>query len=257
MRIWHDYSYHTDSNRLWIVRGYAQTDFHSLRFQYLFTESEIEQNSKFYETHSAAEQEKRRIQLALTKSEVMAPIMGAIAEQFVCYQYQHGDHPPFVSTLWDLFFWCNCFYNTMPGVVMPDRDYSYFTLSFNTKQTVEKRSEVCQRVLAFLQDRFACEPHLDVAVQHSLLWDEAKINADIEKVKSTLVGQPYALGQKSGTLVLHEEHLCFRAKHARKKFYRLSPRQCLELAIQLGLLSDRGLRDIQIPEDTLIMKGGL
>lgn len=44
----------------------------------------------------------------------MEQIMATIAEQFVCYQYDDRKYP-FCDGGWDLFFWCNCFFNTMPG----------------------------------------------------------------------------------------------------------------------------------------------
>ena len=59
---------------------------------------------------------------------------------------------------------------------MPDRDYGYFTLNFNTNQTVEKRAGICQRVLTFLHEHFEKEVHLDVAVQYTVFWDDAKIH---------------------------------------------------------------------------------
>lgn len=240
MKIWHDHTYMTASDNLWIARGYACEDLHSLRLQFVYTDHEREENSEFSATHNAAEQKRHRIQCSLSRSNAMAPIMGAIAEHFCCYQYRHDDPVSFESDRWDLFFWCNSFAEAIPGIEMPDRDYAYFTLNFNTNQTVEKRAEICQRVLAFLQERFKNEAHLDVAVQYTVFWDHAKIHADVEKVKGSLVGRHYSYGLKPGTLFLQDGYLCFKASHVRQWFYKLKPTEILELSFQLGLLADQG-----------------
>lgn len=239
MKIWHDYSYMEDCDNVWIARGYACKDLHSLRLQFVYTDCEKEKNSEFAATHNAAAQQRHRIQHCLSKSEVMAHIMEAIAEQFCCYQYRHEDPVPFESDQWDLFFWCNSFTETMPGIEMPDRDYGYFTLNFNTNQTVEKRAEICQRVLTFLHEHFKKEVHLDVAVQYTVFWDDAKIHADVQNVKDSLVGRQYSHGLKTGTLFLQDGCLCFKAKYVKKWFYKLRPTEILELSFQLGLLADQ------------------
>lgn len=224
---------------MWIARGYACKDLHSLRLQFVYTDRERAENSEFDVTHNAAEQQRYRIQSCLSRSEAMAPIMETIAEHFCCYQYRHEDPVLFESDQWDLFFWCNSFTESMPGIEMPDRDNAYFTLNFNTKQTVEKRAEVCQRVLAFLHERFKNEVHLEVAVQYTVYWDDRKIHADVEKVKESLVGRHYSHGLKTGTLFLQDGCLCFKAKYVKKWFYKLRPIEILELSFQLGLLVER------------------
>lgn len=111
----------------------------------------------------------------------MASVMAAIAREFICYQYEAEDPAPYGSSRWELFFWCNDFSNTLHGYGLSGRDYSYFTLSFNSAQTVEQRVAVCGRVLQFLETRFHSNPNLEVAVQYTTWYDKGKIKADAKR----------------------------------------------------------------------------
>ena len=62
--------------------------------------------------------------------------MEAIAWDFVCYQYDENIPVSYGSDRWDLYFWCNPFNGAADA---SERDFSYFTLTFNERQTLEKR----------------------------------------------------------------------------------------------------------------------
>ena len=99
--------------------------------------------------------------------EVMAPIMAAIAHNFICYGYTEEEPAPYLSDGWEVYFWCNDFSNTAHGCGLSGRDYSYFTLTFNERQTVSQRRVLCERLLEFLDTEFKSHPNLHVAVQYS------------------------------------------------------------------------------------------
>lgn len=148
MNLWHDKSYIAPSGPNWVERGYAMYDVHSVRFQFVYTEEQKEANRR---AHTVSDVDQAVLMAAETRNSIMKPIMDAIAQNFVCYQYEDTEPAPFGSCQWDLFFWCNDFSNTLHGYGLSGRDYSYFTLSFNEKHTVEKRAEVCWRLLQFLE----------------------------------------------------------------------------------------------------------
>ena len=79
----------------------------------------------------SADEGQALVMAAEARNSVMNPLMDAIAQNFVCYQYEDTEPAPFRSCQWDLFFWCNDFSNTLHGYGLSGRDYSYFTLSFN------------------------------------------------------------------------------------------------------------------------------
>ena len=146
MNILHDKSSVKSSSAKWIDRGYAREDVHSLRLQYVYTPEQREANRQICD--DGPDEAHRRIkQAAESKNAVMASVMAAIAREFICYQYEAEDPAPYGSSRWELFFWCNDFSNTLHGYGLSGRDYSYFTLSFNSAQTVEQRVAVCGRVL--------------------------------------------------------------------------------------------------------------
>ena len=138
-----------------------------------------------------------RAKAAMLRSAEMEQIMATIAEQFVCYQYDDRS-APFRDGGWDLFFWCNCFFNTMPDHGSDGRDYSYFTLSFNEQHTAEKRKEICDSVLALINEKFPANPHLDIALQYSALLDYTRIKAETAAVTPKLIGKTCSFRGKMG-----------------------------------------------------------
>lgn len=234
MIISHDMSYISDESRTMMDKGYACEDIHSLRLEFRYTDVEQEENRNYTASHKAEELDAHRIQAALARSEKMASVMEQIAAKFPCYQYQR-ENPTlqYDSDQWDLFFWCNGFHLTLPGITIPDRDYSYFTLSFNERHTISKRAEVCQLILDFLQERYADNPNLNVAVQYSAFFDEGKIKADAEKVLGRLVNQRCHYCGKVGKVLILGDRPFFRPLRAKKSIYRLTPTEILKIGFLL------------------------
>ena len=167
MKIREDRS-HMNIDTRWFEKGYAKEDVHSLRLQSLCTEAEAAANKQFYDSHTREEWEQYIRQASLESSAAMKPVMEAIAQDFVCYQYDENIPVPYGSDRWDLYFWCNPFTG---AAETSERDFSYFTLTFNERQTLEKRRKICQQVLELLCSRFQEHPHLHVAVQYSIWFD--------------------------------------------------------------------------------------
>ena len=140
MNVRHDRRYITENSRDLIGRGYAAEVLDTLRFRFTYTQVERDANRSRAQTQPYADGSAERAKAAMLRSAEMEQIMATIAEQFVCYQYDDRKYP-FRDGGWDLFFWCNCFFNTMPGHGLDGRDYSYFTLSFNEQHTAEKRKK--------------------------------------------------------------------------------------------------------------------
>ena len=235
MNLWHDKSYIAPSGPEWIERGYAMYDVHSVRFQFVYTEEQKEANRC---AHTVADEGQALVMAAEARNSVMNPLMDAIAQNFVCYQYEDTEPAPFKNCQWDLFFWCNDFSSTLHGYGLSGRDYSYFTLSFNENQTVEKRAEVCWRLLQFLEHRCRKNRNLDVAVQHSLWYDHEKIKKDADRMKYLLAGCSCTYGSKDGKFLFDDGIFCFRPKYAKRQLYRVSDSEVLALCWKLGLTDD-------------------
>ena len=231
MKIHEDRS-HMNIDTRWFEKGYAKEDVHSLRLQSLCTEAEAAANKQFYDSHTREEWEQYIRQASLESSAAMKPVMEAIAQDFVCYQYDENIPVSYGSDRWDLYFWCNPFNGAANA---SERDFSYFTLTFNERQTLEKRRKVCQQVLELLCSRFQEHPHLHVAVQYSIWFDHPKIHDAVERAKPRLHGLRCIQDQKEGKLLLQDGALLFKPKYAKKYTRTLSQSQILSLSWELGV----------------------
>ena len=231
MKIREDRS-HMNIDTRWFEKGYAKEDVHSLRLQSLCTEAEAAANKQFYDSHTREEWEQYIRQASLESSAAMKPVMEAIAQDFVCYQYDENIPVSYGSDRWDLYFWCNPFNGAADA---SERDFSYFTLTFNERQTLEKRRKVCQQVLDLLCSRFQEHPNLDVAVQYSIWFDHPKIHDAVERAKPRLHGLRCIQDQKEGKLLLQDGALLFKPKYAKKYTRTLSQSQILSLSWELGV----------------------
>lgn len=210
-------------------------DIHSVRFQFIYTEVQQKTNRRAYAEYNEAH---HLILAAEMRNAVMAPIMDAIAQNFVCCQYEDVDPAPFKSSQWDFFFWCNDFRNTLHGSGLSGRDYSYFTLTCNENQTVEKRAEVCGRLLQFLERRWRENCNLDVAVQYSIWYDRKKIAKDASRMKHLLDGRSYSYDNQNGKFLLDGGALFYRPKYAKRRIYCVSDMDVLTACWNLGLTDD-------------------
>lgn len=183
-------------------------------------------------SHTREEWEQYIRQASLESSAAMKPVMEAIAQDFVCYQYDENIPVSYGSDRWDLYFWCNPFNGAANA---SERDFSYFTLTFNERQMLEKRRKVCQQVLDLLCSRFQEHPNLDVAVQYSIWFDHPKIHDAVERAKPRLHGLRCIQDQKEGKLLLQDGALLFKPKYAKKYTRTLSQSQILSLSWEPGV----------------------
>ena len=115
-------------------------------------------------------------------------------------------------------------------------------MSFNENQTVEKRAEVCWRLLQFLEHRFRKNRNLDVAVQYSIWYDHEKICKDADRMKCLLAGHSCTYGNRDGKFLFNNGTFCFRPKYAKRQLYRVSDSEVLALCWKLGLTDDASVR---------------
>ena len=246
MNILDDRSFINSSSTKWMDRGYAREDVHSLRLQYLYTEEQQEANRQM--SDASPDQAYHNIRRAAeSRNAVMASVMAAIAREFICYQYEAEDPAPYGSPAWDLFFWCNDFSNTLHGYGLSGRDYSYFTLTFNSAQTVEQRAGVCGRVLDFLETQFSSNPNLVVAVQRTIWYDERKIFADAKKIQHLLDGRRYTYNSKEGKFFMEDGQLFLHPKYARRYNYRVGPSDILSICWELDWIPNVGTAPVKAP----------
>lgn len=230
MRVWHDTSYVSEMDKQLIARGLAQESCYSLRFSFVYTPEEREQNRQMsMMSHSMSPECWRQIctQDAIRRSDAMHEVMEEISKQFVCYQYE--EKKDYEGPTWDLFFWCNSFNNTYRDSGLTSRDYSYFTLSFNSNHDLDKQKEICRKVLELLEAKYANWPNLDVAIQHDTKADTDKIQSAVKAALPVVLNYPCHYGNMVGKVVQTAKGYFFKKKYARKYGYRLSDEDILDL----------------------------
>lgn len=228
MNIHYDNSYITPAMQEFVTRGYAVEDFHSLRFEFTYTQAQLAQRQADLKgghriTHEDIEA------AAFQKNAVMKPIMDAIASEFRCYQYDDSASIPYDSTEWDLYFWCNCL-STKTGQRLVGRDFSYFTLSFNEKHTVAQRRELCSRVLESIAAQFSENENLSVTIQHTTTGDKEKIDYDAKILLPSLLDSPCIYKGITGKIVQTSNGVFFKKKYAKTMGWKLSPSDILKIS---------------------------
>lgn len=221
MDIRHDRFYISVDDRSIIAHGYGIELPNSLNFSFQYTEEELIANRKRRERCTPEEWDTLCRREAKRKSEAVHAVMDVISKEFVCYQYDPDRSFPYRDQAWELFFWCNSFFNTMRGSSMDGRDYSDTRLSFNSEHNVEKRLCIYKRVLELVDAQFKAHPNLHLVVQYKLQKDQEKIDAAVDAILPQMIGRPCCYGQMSGKIIKTEQGVFFQKKYARTKGYSL------------------------------------
>jgi hypothetical protein len=221
MIIKEDFSY-VEKDMKFIDRGYAQLDVHSIRIDRYFTEKQKEQNVKI---HDAMPDQwgKYCEEMAQKIGEKVKSIVDYLSETFNIHQYKDSSMEHYDSD-WDLFFWCN---HKHYG-----RDYSYVTLSFNSKRTVTQRMSDKDRVIEILNTHFTDMDGVIVYIQYTATYDDKKVKDTVNNYIPTILNTfiNYA-GHEGKIKSVGENRYGFFKKGARKYYYQVSDMVILEMAI--------------------------
>lgn len=224
MEITHDRSYIGPFSLDFMTHGYGAEDLYSLRFQFIYTEAERARNAAQARTTQGV----NFSQAAQERNNAMKPVMEAIAAKFACYQCAPDLEYGYNSPDWDLFFWCNDL-QACSGTKLSGRDYSYFTLSFNRAQTLEKRKEVCAKVLQLLKERFGNHPNLSVDIEYDLWLDRKRVQQAAEQMLPALLKRKCVYRGMVGRIKRTSEGVFFMKKHAKSRGYPLSPASIVQI----------------------------
>ena len=203
MTINHDRSYLPADIEWLSAQGYAEEDLYSLRFQYSFAEAK----TSFEEANA-----------------FMHKVMASIAQKFVCCQYDKELEKTlrFNSEDWDLFFYCNSLYMTRHIASADDRDYTYFTLTFNKAHTRERRAEICDAVLSLLRGEYEDCHALNVFVQYDAVWQKDKLAEDAAACAEDLKKRSVRYQGYAGRIVTVAGGAYFMKKYAKSRGNKLS-----------------------------------
>ena len=93
MRMWHDRSYLDVSDSEFVSRGYAEDDLFSVNINFEYTGEQRAENAKTAKTMTPEQWSAHCTVAVQRKSAYIFPVIEAIAQNFVCYQYEKGHGP--------------------------------------------------------------------------------------------------------------------------------------------------------------------
>jgi hypothetical protein len=225
MSIREDKSYLSSLDLLAIEKGIAKLDIYSLRIdREPFTEEQKEENHKLADRVSSQEWAIHCEESAERTARKIEPLIEKLSQKFIIHQYKDNSMEHY-GTNWDLFFWCN---GNNKG-----RDYSYVTLSTNTKRTVEERQSDIEKVLEYIQE--VSFEGIDIAIQYTIKYDDVKVRdiaiAYYQTVKNKFIDY-MGIGKIKEVGNDDNRHYGFFKKGASRKYYRLSDMSLLGLAFK-------------------------
>lgn len=229
MTIKQDYSYIGKFDTMLVDRGFAEPSIYSLNFQFEYTEEQQMENRTYHDTHTEDEWMERIKEKAQYRSEYMHRVLEKISTGLELYQYKHGDLDDYRKGKWDLFFWCNCFENTMHATGLTGRDYSYFRLSFNEYLSGDRRTEILNEILALMEKMEETE-NVHLTVQRDVRKDKEKISVEAQRLIDMLAGKRGTYDGDEGRFLVVGGKLVFMKKYARKYGYSIPEASVLKVA---------------------------
>lgn len=174
MIINYDRSRVTVSDKELMRHGYAEEDYHSIRLSFEYTEQQKQENRMRAESCDNAKWSEICKDSALMRSRYMERVIDKIVSAFSVYNFS-ADDVPYDSDGWDLYFWCNDFFNTCSGTGLRGNDYSYMTLTFNKRQNLSHRMDLCTRFLELVEKEFSDLENLRIDIQYGAMVYEKEI----------------------------------------------------------------------------------
>lgn len=224
MTIREDKSYLSSLDLLSIEKGIAKLDIYSIRLdREPFTEEQKEENRKLTDSISREQWVIHCEESTERTAQKIQPLIETLSEKFIIHQYKDNSMKSYRDN-WDLFFWCN---GNSKG-----RDYSYVTLNFNTKRTVEERLSDLERVLDYVRE--IGFDGIDIAIQYTAKYDDEQVrNIAVEyyqTVKNKFINY-MGIGKIKEVGTGDNVHYGFFKKGASRNYYRLSDKSLLGMAL--------------------------
>jgi hypothetical protein len=224
----HDKSYLTGLDLLAIEKGYADLDLYMIKIsREEYTEEQKEENRKIANSVSREQWGLHCEAARKNTASKIKPLLDALNNKFTIYQYEDREKIDYRSD-WDLFFWCN---GCTEG-----RDYSYVTLNFNEKRTLEQRKNDLERVLNYCNE--IGFDGLDIAIQYTTKYNDQLVKNAVleyaEKMKNIFIDYRGYKGKikEVGKNYVGESVYGFYKKGSKTKYYKLGHLALLEMAIQ-------------------------
>ncbi len=167
MLIKKDYSYIRNYDLL--NNGYAEIGIYSLNFDKYFTEEEMQENKRFYETHSKDEIDKRYSDINNTVSTNMKEIMETLANKYRIYQYSSEVS---YHENYDLFFWCNSNHG---------QPFTYFKLNTNKRdRSCDENNGLIDEIIKTIKEMNY--KNVCCYIQYEEVYHDEKINQELKTI---------------------------------------------------------------------------
>lgn len=241
MIINYDRSRITVSDKELMFHGYAEEDYHSIRLSFEYTEQQKQENYMQAESCDDTKWSEICKDSALMRSRYMEAVIDKISSVFTIYNFS-ANGVPYDSDGWDFYFWCNDFFNTCSGTGLRGEDYSYMTLTFNKRQSLSHRMDLCTRFLELLEKEFSDLENLRIDIQYDIMIYENEIEKSASALVDSLAGERFTMDgtfhqsmfgfglQGDGRLVKSDGKLYWMKKYAKNRGYLMSPIDILRIS---------------------------
>lgn len=241
MIINYDRSRITVSDKELMCHGYAEEDYHSIRLSFEYTEQQKRENRMQAESCDDAKWSEICKDSALMRSRYMEAVIDKIASSFLVFNLSAYD-VHYDSDGWDFYFWCNDFFNTCSGHGLSGNDYSHTTLTFNKRQNLSHRMDLCTRFLELVEKEFSDLENLKIDIQYGAMVYEKEIEKSAAALVDSLDGKRFTMdgtfhqsmfgfGLKGdGRLVKSDGKLYWMKKYAKNRGYLMSPIDILRIS---------------------------
>ena len=211
-----DKSYITERDMMLIENGYAELDLYGIRIRREYTEAEKAENLRMSNLLSREMWLIRCEESQKKNSAEVEGILEKLKHDFYIYNLDIDDLQSFIKDKWDLYFWCNCDGENK-------RDYSYVTLSFNKKKTLQERYDDLERLKAAVKR--IDTGSVSFTIQFTSTQDSEKIKETAKKYFDQIKGFVMYHGQV-GRIKEHPScDYIFLKKGAKKKGYQVTPEE--------------------------------
>ena len=226
MIINYDRSRVTVSDKELMRHGYAEEDYHSIRLSFEYTEQQKQENRMRAESCDNARWSEICKDSALMRSRYMERVIDKIVSAFSVYNFS-ADDVPYDSDGWDLYFWCNDFFNTCSGTGL--------------RGNLSHRMDLCTRFLELVEKEFSDLENLRIDIQYGAMVYEKEIEKSAAALVDSLDGKRFTMdgtfhqsmfgfGLKGdGRLVKSDGKLYWMKKYAKNRGYLMSPIDILRI----------------------------
>lgn len=209
-------------NQSLIDRGLMKIVPYSIRLDRYFTEEEMAANRKSSYSHSVEEWNVKCEDIRKQIAEENHTLMEHLKELCKIGQYEEDCND------YDLWFWCNDLYFTTSGK-QSGRDYSYITLTFKEEDNHEKKIQLLNKIIEFLNSYKG--KNIQAIIQYGQIEVTERIEEEAAKIYNECKEKYVSYRGINGKIEKLNGEYIFKKKYAKRYAYKMKPIDVCEIKV--------------------------